>query len=241
MNGMSASVRAIASRSASLVVLVLACAMASSQTAGANGAGTLKSFHDDALNITYFYPSEFVPAPSASVPALAGASKCMQPTLFVYSVTPVANSSFAISTIDSTCPEILGSASQLGSFIREQILRQLKQYGDPAIIQVPTNYAIAGHPATITVASVGIPAGSGRVAQVIYAAKACVLGSIPLKTRKRSDPVEPVTHILCFDFTTQNDGTLTEMFSFIIQFENSPVEPMFPGSVIRNIGEPSRR
>ena len=241
MNGMSASVQAIASRSASLVVLVLACAMASSQTAGANGAGTLKSFHDDALNITYFYPSEFVPAPSASVPALAGASKCMQPTLFVYSVTPVANSSFAISTIDSTCPEILGSASQLGSFIREQILRQLKQYGDPAIIQVPTNYAIAGHPATITVASVGIPAGSGRVAQVIYAAKACVLGSIPLKTRKRSDPVEPVTHILCFDFTTQNDGTLTEMFSFIIQFENSPVEPMFPGSVIRNIGEPSRR
>ena len=241
MNGMSASVQAIASRSTSLVVLFLACAMALPQGASANGAGTLTSFHDDTLNIAYFYPSKFVPAPPASTPALTGTSKCMQPTLFAYSVTPVANSSFAISTIDSTCPEILGSASQLGSFIREQILRQLKQYGDPAIIQVPTNYAIAGHPATITVASVGIPAGSGRVAQVIYAAKACVLGSIPLKTRKRSDPVEPVTHILCFDFTTQNDGTLTEMFSFIIQFENSPVEPMFPGSVIRNIGEPSRR
>jgi hypothetical protein len=241
MNGMSASVQAIASRSASLVVLFLACAMASPQAAGANGAGTLKSFHDDALNITYFYPSEFVPAPPASTPALAGASKCMRPTLFVYSVTPVADSSFAISTIDSTCPEIPRGASQLGSFTGEQILRQLKQYGEPAIIQMPTKYAIAGHPAAITVASVGIPAGSGKGARIIYAAKACVLGSVPLKTRKRLDPVEPVTHILCFDFTTQNGGTLTEMFSFIIQFKNSPLEPMFPGSAIRNIGEPLRR
>src|SRR6202021_4163547 len=136
MNGMSASVRAIASRSASLVVLVLACAMASSQTAGANCAGTLKSFHEDVLIITYFYPSEFVPAPSASVPALAGASKCMQPTLFVYSVSPVANSSFAISTIDSTCPEILRSASQLGSFIGKQILRQPKKNGGPQTFKI---------------------------------------------------------------------------------------------------------
>jgi hypothetical protein len=241
MNGMSASVQAIASRFTSLVALFLACAMALPQATGANGAATLTSFHDDALNITYFYPSKFVPAPPASTPALTGTSKCMQPTLFAYSVTPVANSSFAISTIDSTCPEILRSASQLGSFTGEQILHQLKQYGEPAIIQMPTNYAIAGHPAAITVASVGIPAGSDKGARIIYAAKACVLGSIPLKTRKRSDPVEPVTHILCFDFTTQNGGTLTEMFSFIIQFENSPLEPMFPGSVIRNIGEPSRR
>jgi hypothetical protein len=241
MNGMSASVQGIASRSVSLVALFLVCAMASPQATDANGAGTLKNFHDDALNITYFYPSEFVPAPAASTPALAGTSNCMQPTLFVYSVTPVENSSFAISTIDSTCPEILSSASQLGPFTREQILRQLKQYGDPAIIQVPTNYTIAGHPAAITVASVAIPVGPGKVARIIYAAKACGLGSIPLKTRKRSDPVEPATHILCFDFTTQNGGALTEMFSFIIQFENSPLEPMFPGSVIRNIGEPSRR
>jgi hypothetical protein len=241
MNGESASVQAIACRSASLALLFLACTMALSQATGANGPGTLKNFHDDALNITYFYPSEFVLAPAASTPVLASTSKCMQPLLFAYSVTPVENSSFAISTIDSTCPEILRSASQLGPFTREQILRQLRQYGDPEVIQVPTNYAIAGHPAAITVASVATPAGSGKVARMIYAAKACALGSIPLKTRKRSDPVEPVTHILCFDFTTQNGGTLAEMFSFIIQFENSPLEPMFPGSVIRNTIEPSRR
>jgi hypothetical protein len=241
MNGMSASVQGIASRSASLVLLFLACATTSPQATGEHGPGTLKSFHDDVLNITYFYPAEFVPAPPASTPALAGTSKCMQPRLFAYSVTPIENSSFALTTIDNTCPEILRVASQLGPFTREQILRQLKQYGDPAITQAPTNYTIAGHPAAITVASVATPADPGKVARMIYAAKACALGSIPLKTHKKSDPVEPVTHVLCFDFNTQNSGMLTQMFSFIIQFENTPLEPMFPGSVIRNTAGTSRR
>jgi hypothetical protein len=241
MNGMSTSVQRIASRSAFLVLLFLACATTSPQAKGDHGSGTLKSFHDDVLNITYFYPAEFVPAPPGSTPSLAGSSTCMQPTLFAYSVTPIENSSFALTTIDNTCPEILRGASQLGPFTREQIVRQLKQYGVPTIIQESTNYTIAGHPAAITLASVAIPAGPGKVAPIIYAAKACVTGTVPLRTRKKSDLVEPVTHILCFDFNTQNSGMLTRMLSFIVQFENSPLEPMFPGSVIRNIGGTSRR
>ena len=241
MNGMSASVQGIAPRPTVLVLLFLVCATTSPQVTGEHGSGTLKSFHDDVLNITYFYPAEFVPAPPASTPALAGMPKCMQPTLFAYTVTPIENSSFALTTIDNTCPEILRGASQLGPFTREQVVRQLKQYGDPTIIQPPTNYRITGHPAAITMASVAIPADPGKVAPIIYAAKACVAGTIPLKTHKKSDLVEPVTHILCFDFSTQNGGMLTRMFSFIVQFENSPLEPMFPGSVIRNIGGTSRR
>jgi hypothetical protein len=241
MNGMSASVQGIAFRSAFLVLLFLACATTSPQARGEHDSGALKSFHDDVLNITYFYPAEFVPAPPASTPALVGTSKCMQPILFAYSVTPIENSSFTLTTIDNTCPESLRGASQLGPFTREQVLRQLKQYGDPTIIQAPTNYTIAGHPASITVASVVMPADSGKVAPIIYAAKACALGSVPLRTRRKSDPVEPLTHVLCFDFTTQNSVMLNQMFSFIIQFENSPLEPMFPGSVIRNIGGTSRR
>ena len=241
MNGMSASVQGIASRSVFLILLLLACATTSPQATGDHSAGTLKSFRDDILNITYFYPANFVPAPPASTPALAGTSKCMQPSLFAYSVTPIENSSFALTTIDNTCPEILRAASQPGPFTREQIVRQLKQYGDPTIIQAPTNYTIAGHPASITVASVAIAADPGKVAPIIYAAKACALGSVSLRTRKRSDPVEPITDVLCFDFTTQNSVMLNQMFSFIIQFENSPLEPMFPGSVIRNIGGTSRR
>jgi hypothetical protein len=98
MNGMSASVQGIASRS--VFLLLLACATTSPQATSDHGSGTLKSFHDDILNITYFYPANFVPAPPASTLALAGTSKCMQPTLFAYSVTPIENSSFALTTID---------------------------------------------------------------------------------------------------------------------------------------------
>jgi hypothetical protein len=241
MNDMSASVQGIAPRSAFLVLLFLVCATTSPQATGAHGSGTLKSFHDDVLNITYFYPAEFVPARPASTPSQAGTSKCMQPTLFAYSVTPIENSSFALTTIDNACPEILRGASQLGPFTREQIVRQLKQYGDPTIIQAPTNYTIAGHPASITVASVAIPADPGKVARIVYAAKACAMGSVPLRTHIKSDFVAPPTHVLCFDFTTQNSGMVNRMFSFIIQFEDSPLEPMFPSSVIRNIGGTSRR
>jgi hypothetical protein len=165
MNGMSASVQGIASRS--VFLLLLACATTSPQATGDHGSGTLKSFHDDILNITYFYPANFVPAPPASTPALAGTSKCMQPTLFAYSVTPIENSSFALTTIDNTCPEILRAASQPGPFTREQIVRQLKQYGDPTIILAPTNYTIAGHLGSITVASVAIPADPGKVEQIM--------------------------------------------------------------------------
>jgi hypothetical protein len=239
MNRMSASVQEIAPRF--LILLFLACTTTAPRATGEHDSAILKSFHDDVLNITYFYPAEFVPALPASTPALVGTSKCMQPTLFAYSVTPTENSSFALTTIDNTCPEILRGASQLGPFTREQIVLQLKRYGNPAIIQAPTNYTIAGHPASITVASVASPPDPGKVAPIIYAAKACALGNIPLRARKKSEPVEPVTHVLCFDFTTQNSGMLTQMFSFIIQFENSPLEPMFPGGVIRNTVEPSRR
>jgi hypothetical protein len=238
MNGMSALVQRIAFRSASLVLISLGCASFPCAI-GQSNSGSIKSFYDEALNITYFYPAAFVDAPPNSTPV--DPSKCIKSALFAYSVTPVDSSSFALSTIDNTCPETLRSASELAPFTREQVLRQLKQYGEPEITQEPSRYAIAGHPAAITVASVTIPAAPGKVAHAIYAAKACTLGNVPVKTRKKSDPVEPVTHVVCFDFTTQNGGMLTEMFSFIIQFNKAQPEPMFPGSVIRSTGVPTRR
>jgi hypothetical protein len=195
----------------------------------------LKSFHDDAMHITCFYPSRFVPAPSPSTTAFTSdTSKCLQTTLFATSVTPIDTSSFALSAVDSTCPDVLHSATQLGPFIREQILRQLKQYGEPTITQEPTRYNIDGRPAAITLASVPVPATSGKVARTTYAAKACVLGSIPVKSRKKdSKPVEPVGRVFCFDFTTQNYDLLNLMFSFIVQFDNDPLTPTFPASVVR--------
>jgi hypothetical protein len=230
MNGRSASIQRIAFRSSSFVLLFLAHAASLSQAIGQSNSGSIKSFHDDVLNITYFYPATFVPAPPNSTPV--DPSGCIKSTLFAYSVTPVESSSFALSTIDDTCPETLRTAIELGAFTSEQVLRQLKKYGQPEITQEPSRYAIAGHPAAITVASVAIPAAPGKVAQIVYAAKACALGNIPIKSRRKSDRAEPVTHVVCFDFTTQNGGMLAEVFSFIIQFDNAQPQPMFPSSVI---------
>ena len=156
------------------------------QREGRNNPVVLERFHDDALNITYFYPSRFARLPFPSATALTSDTrKCVQPTLFANSITPIDTSSFALSTVDNTCPDVLRFATQLGPFIRERIQSQLKQYGEPRIIQEPSSYTIDGHAAAITLASVILPAPSGNVARTIYAAKACVLGSIPARGRER--------------------------------------------------------
>jgi hypothetical protein len=193
----------------------------------------LKRFHDDALNITYFYPSCFAPVPSPpSTASTTGTPQCVRTTLFANSVTPIDTSSFALSTVDNTCPDFLRRGTQLGPFIREEMLHQLKQYGEPSITQEPTRYNINGRPAAIILASVPMPETSGK-ARKTYAAKACALASIPVKARKKdSKPVGPISHVFCVDFTTQNSDLLNLMFSFIVQFDNDPLTPMFPASVV---------
>jgi hypothetical protein len=241
MNGMSASVQAIACRSLCLVLVLLIYGANLPCAIGQAASDTIKSFHDDALNITYFYSADFVPVSPGTPVAPGDESKCIKLTLLAKSATAGDSSSFTLSTIDNTCPELLRRATELRLFTREQVLLQLKQYGEPTIIQSPVLYTIAGHPAAITVASVSIPASPGKVAQTIYAAKACALGNTPAKTQKKSDPTEPVAHVVCIDFTTKDDGLPTQMFSFIIQFENGRLEPFFPGNVIRNMGTTTRR
>jgi len=91
-----------------------------------------------------------------------------------------------------------------------------------------------GRPAAIILASVPMRATSGKAARTTYAAKACTLASIPIKAHKKdSKPVEPVSRLFCFDFTTQNNELLNLMFSFIIQFNDDPLTPVFPASVVR--------
>jgi hypothetical protein len=216
-------------------LLLFVCATALAQTPDQADPKVPKSFHDSALSVTYFYPGRFI-ADASSITPKPNADptpKCAHSTLFANSVTPVDTSSFVLSTIDNTCPNVLRGATLLGPFIREQILRQLKQYGQPTITQEPTNYAIDGHPAAIVLASVPMPEVKGKIPTTTYAAKACVLGNIPVKTRKKSDPVDPTRHVLCFDFTTLHKDLYTLMFAFSMQFDNDSPQPMVPGSVIR--------
>jgi hypothetical protein len=215
---------------------LLVCASALSQTPAQPNPNVPKSFHDPLLNTTYFYPGRFVPEPTDSGSASSASStpKCAQSNLFATSISPVDTSSFVLSTIDGTCPSVLHGAVNLGPFIREQILRQLKQYGEPTVTQEATHYTIDGHPAAIVLASVPMPeTPENKIPRTTYAAKVCMLGNIPVPPKHRKDPVEPTRHVLCFDFTTLHSDMLSLMFGFTMQFDNDAPQPVVPGSVIR--------
>jgi hypothetical protein len=229
-------------------LLLLVCAAAFSQPLDPPSSNLPKSFHDPLLNITYFYPGRFIPAaagpsapanePSESTSATPTTRLCAQSNLSASSISPVGTSVFVLSTIDNTCPGVLhGASTDLGAFTREQVLRQLKQYGDPVITQEPTHYTIDGHPAVITLASARAADAPGTTGitppRITYAAKACLFGNVPVKPRKRSDPVDQPRHVLCFDFTTQQRDLLPLMFSFSMQFDNESPQPLVPGSALR--------
>ena|ERR1700723_2151461 len=237
MNGEPASVQRTAFRTICFALPLLVCE--GNLPCAIGQAAAVSSFQDDALSITYFYSANFVPEPSAAPVAPGDESKCIRPRLFANSIAD--SSSFTLYTIDDTCPELLGRATDLGLFTRERVLVQLNRYGVPTIIQAPPPYAIARHPASVAVASVTTAASGGKVARTILAAEACALGNVESKKHKKSEPSDPVTHVVCIDFTTQDSGATTQMFWFMIQFENAPLEPFFPGKVIRNMGMPTRR
>jgi hypothetical protein len=213
---------------ASIVLLLLACATGPVQLTDQERANLPKSFHDDALNITYFYPAHFAPAPDR--PAVS-ADKCAETTLIAESAIPAGPSSFVVSKIDHACPELLRKATALGPFTRVQLLQQLKQFGEANISHESTRYVIDGRPAAITLGSVSIPPADHHAGKTIYAAKACALSDIPSGGRKKSDPSDSVGRVLCFDFSTENTDLISQMFAFIIQFDNDPPAPLFPGSV----------
>ena len=104
-------------RTSAFFLFLFVCAAALSQTSDPPNPNIPKSFHDSALSVTYFYPGRFVPDPEsiAPKPDTDGAPKCAHSTLFANSVTPVDTSSFVLSTIDNTCPNVLRGAT-LGDF-----------------------------------------------------------------------------------------------------------------------------
>jgi hypothetical protein len=215
--------------------LFLACIHAVSQTAVPADPHTPKIFRDTALAITYSYPGEFVAEKVVAPPKADSATpRCVQSTLSGGSTTKLGSSVFVLSTMDDACPGVLLNASrQLGSFTKEQILRQLKSYGTPMVTQDTVRYSIAGHPAAITMGSAQ-PDGAqpGKMPVTTYAAKACVLGNVAVKATK-SEPAQPTKHVVCFDFTTQQKDLLPLMLSFTIQFDQGKPESLVPGNILR--------
>jgi hypothetical protein len=222
------------SRSA-VFVLLLSCLPVFSQTAAPLDPHMPKIFRDTALRVTYAYPGEFLAEKVAPPKADPATPRCVQSTLTGGSTTKLGNSVFVLSTLDDACPGVLLNASkQLGSFTREQILRQLKSYGAPVVTQEPVRYSIEGHPAAITMGSAqpDAAAQSGKTPVTTYAAKACVLGNVAVKATK-SEPAQSTKHIFCFDFTTQQKDLLPLMLGFTIQFDEDRPQSLVPGNILR--------
>lgn len=224
-------------RFAAPFLLIFLCATAFPQTPAQPDANAPRIFRDPTLGITYFYPGRFTLDVAQAAPVKGDAvAKCVQPSLSGSSDSPVGVSAFVLSTIDSACPNLLQSAAlKLDAFTREQVLRQLKQYGKPVVTQDPTHYTIDGHPAVVTVASVEqstrVDLNNIAHPKMIFAAKACVLGNIPPKRGKTSP--EETKDIVCFDFTTHQQDLLPQMLAFTMQFDGRGPQPIVPGNVLR--------
>ncbi len=105
----------------------------------------------------------------------------------------------------------------------------------PTSLREPAKYTIAEHPASMVVGTVSIAASSAQSTHILYAAEACVLGSIPPKRRRKSELSVPPNNVLCFEFDTEDQGELSQMYSFILQFGDGPLEPLFSGNMIRSL------
>jgi hypothetical protein len=194
---------------------------------GRPAAESSQKFSRRRPNITYFFPAHFEPVTEQP----SNATDCATTTLVADSAIPAGPSSFVLSRIDATCPVLLRKAAALGPFTRVQLLSQLKQFGEAKISHEPTRYMIDGRPAAITLGSVSTMPAGHHSGKTIYAAKACALSDIPSGGHKRSDTVDPASRVLCFDFSTENSDLISMMFAFIIQFDDDPPAPLFPGSV----------
>ena len=173
-------------------------------------------------------------APAASSSTTEAATpQCARSSLSAGFLHAGGTSVFVLSTIDNSCPGVLRGAQRLEPFTREQILRQLKQYGTPVITQEPRQYNIDGHRAAITMASVEEAAQPNKRAVTTYAAKACFLGNIPEKRSGKSGGDSETSHVLCFDFTTPQRDLLPRMLSFTLQFDKDAPQPLVPGNILR--------
>jgi hypothetical protein len=217
--------------SASIALLLLACATNPVQLTCQERANLPRSFHDDALNITYFYPAHFAPVTNLPVVGGAIANECAETTLIAESAAKAGPSSFVLSKIEPACPGPLRKASALGPFTRVQLMRQLEPFGEARISHETTQYLIDGRPAAITLGSVSTSAADHGAGKTIYAAKACALSDIPNGSHHKSDPANSGGRVLCFDFSTENSDLISLMFAFVVQFNNDPPAPLFPASV----------
>jgi hypothetical protein len=209
------------------------------QAASTAPAPEIRIFHDKALDIIFAYPGEFTPVVTAAAKSQADGKgdaqpQCVRSILTAGTESKQGSSAFVLSGIDGACPAVLKQAEDVSSFTREQIMRQLKRYGTPTLVQEPYRYSIDGRPAAVTLASATPDANPETPVSPVttYAAKACFLSEIP-EARVKGKTAKPSGEVLCFDFTTQQRDLMTRILSFTIKFGDDVPHPVVPGVAVR--------
>ncbi len=219
------------SRFASVAVLFAVSSFAQTPSA----APSLRIFHDSALDITFAYPGEFTAVVTDSAKGQSSNKnepQCVRSILSAGSESKQGSSAFVISIIDNSCPGVLKQAEQEGSFTRDQILRQLKQYGTASLTQEPFRYSVGSRPAAVTLAMAKPDDASASNGHVLatYAAKACFVSNLPEHGGGKQSPAN--SEVICFDYTTQNRELLTRILSFTVKFGDGDMHPMVSGNAL---------
>ena len=127
-------------RYVSIFLLLLLRLTALPEASDRSNPDVLKRFHDDTLNITYFYPSRFMAYRFLRAQPLPPARAMLSPHPIRQLHHPDHYPLFRPLYRRQYLSRLLAPGAQLGPFIREEILRQLKQYGQPSITEEPTRY-----------------------------------------------------------------------------------------------------
>jgi hypothetical protein len=198
----------------------------------------MKTFKAPDFDMTFIYPASFVPAdPKATVASTYTLPKsrpanppCVQTPLSVGANT-AGTPALVFSIVDDACPSILHDAQKLGDFVNTQILRQLKNYGTPAITKGPGLYTFDGRSAAVILASATTDAPQ---AVITYAAKVCMLANITAYTfGKVPSQLTAANSVICFDFTSRKQDLLTPLLNLPIIFGDSAPRAMVPAAILR--------
>jgi len=198
-------------------------------------SGKPKIFHDAALDMTFSYPAAFTAVQQLAESSSAAKETCVKSMLSAGSSGSLGSTAFVISKIDGACPGVLKQALDPASFTKEQIVRQLKNFGTPQLTQEPFRYSIDGHEAAVTMA-MAKPEGDGASKKApTYAAKACFLSDVPREGEKKpkTKSQAPTGQVVCLDFTTQNRELMPTILSFTVGFGVDAPRGIVSGNALR--------
>ena len=209
-----------ASLLAALLLPAAAQTPATPRPAAAHGTGTT-TYRDDALHLTYTYPSTYTDASAMVVPAFqasqsgdpasAAQAACLSLPLSRVNTDGKDMAMLVLIHADGTCLKKKYTAKSVIEAAQDEA-HGLAASGAKTSFGQPVAYTVATHPAALLLGSFVLPTG-----QTMQAMIACVLDQ---------------PDIACWQFLATTTGRLRTMSTFPIAFDNTPATPLIPAEIL---------